>query len=248
MFANPPPGTVNAISGINFDGAGVPINIQNLAGELKDFPGGGGGGGGIPIPANNDGANVVINSDQGGNITIAAPDEVAGDGGTINIISGYSPDGTAGAVNITGNSGFNVGGDVLIVSGSGDNGAVGSSQLYLQGGNGNPGQGGGFLASAGNGGPGGQGGLISFQAGNASGVGNAGDVEFLAGGRLGGAGAPGKIKFGRAAGGTLKTANGAQVVTIGAVGPGSAPPTVGAWLPLTIDGTDYVLPLFVVTP
>lgn len=45
MFANPPPGATD-LAGINFDDAGVPLNIQNLAGALKDFPGGGGGGGG----------------------------------------------------------------------------------------------------------------------------------------------------------------------------------------------------------
>jgi hypothetical protein len=44
MFADPPEG-VEGLAGIVFDENGEPTQIQNPAGELKDFPGGGGGGG-----------------------------------------------------------------------------------------------------------------------------------------------------------------------------------------------------------
>lgn len=244
MFANPPPGQTD-LAGIQFDDAGNPVSIQNPAGVAKAFPGGGGGGG-IPIPANNSGADVVINSDQGGNITISAPDETTGPGGNVSLLGGYSPDDNGGSVTIKGQNAFGYGGEVQINSGDGANGDAGGAQIYLQGGNGNPGQGANVVVNGGNNAPGssGKGGVVFFQGGNASGTGDAGDVEFQVGGRLGGSGAPGKLRFSRAASGTLRVPNGAQTVTLGNLGPGASPLVVKGWLPLTIDGTDYFMPIF----
>lgn len=149
LFAAPPEGAVN-MTGVTFDEAGDPAQIQNPAGELKDFPGGGGGGGGIPIPANNDGLDVVIDSGDGGTIQIRTVPDGDGVAGEINIFPGNSTapgvpgsnlglragaalDGDGGAVAVTGGTDFTTGATGAQITAAGANGGAGGGLSLLVG-------------------------------------------------------------------------------------------------------------------
>lgn len=146
MFATPPLGNVN-MAGIVFDVSGEPTQIQNPAGVLKDFPGGGGGGG-IPIPANNDGVDVVITSGPGGQINITA--DLDDDGGVsdvtvsavaatatglpganINVFGGAATEGNGGAVTLRAGNDFTSGASGALITLNGATGGNGG-ELLLQ--------------------------------------------------------------------------------------------------------------------
>lgn len=113
MFASPPAGAVN-MAGVAFDGAGDPTQLQNPAGALKDFPGGGAGG--IPIPANNSGLDVEIQSGAGGDINISTQPDVNDFVGQIKIQPAAAPNAEDGA-------------SVLVAGGNSDGGSPGPAQL-----------------------------------------------------------------------------------------------------------------------
>lgn len=140
MFATPPAGTTN-MAGIVFDGAGEPTQIQNPAGVLKDFPAGPPAPGAIPIPANNDGDAVIIESAPGGEIqirTVAVADGPAEGitispeaslgtglvGASVSITGGGSADALGGGVTIGGGTNFTSGatGSQVVTNGGDTNG------------------------------------------------------------------------------------------------------------------------------
>lgn len=129
LFATPPEGSAN-MAGVVFDEAGEPTQLQNLAGDLKDFPGGGGGSG-IPIPANNDGNDVVINSAGGGAIQIQTTPDVDGLVGDITVApESATGDGSIGASSfLRGGTGVAAGGSAEVSGGSSLAGATGAQVL-----------------------------------------------------------------------------------------------------------------------
>jgi len=147
LFATPPGAAVN-MAGIVFDGSGNPTQIQNPAGVLKDFPGNVSGG--IPIPANNDGQDVLIQSGGAGTITITTAEDVNGTlgqllvhGGTANssggvgseieVTGGSSLDSQSGAVTVGGGSNFTTGATGAQVIANGGNANGGDLELIVGG-------------------------------------------------------------------------------------------------------------------
>jgi hypothetical protein len=137
LFATPPAGT-QGTPGIVFDGSGEPTQIQNPAGDLKDFPGGGAGG--IPIPANNQGNNVQIETAPGGGVEIRSVPDVAGEsGGGIQLIaSDTSADEFPGG-NVTISAGNSTGvdadgGQIELLAGLAVDAATGGASVLLRGG------------------------------------------------------------------------------------------------------------------
>lgn len=216
MFYTPPEGTVN-MAGIVFDELGEPTQIQNPDGVLKDFPGGGGGGG-IPIPANNSGTDVQIETGLGGGVEIRCiPDVVGESGGSVQLIASDTtadefPGGNIiiAAGNTTGVDAD--GGEIQMTAGLAVDAATGGASVTLRGGIGADGEGG----------------SLELRVGH-------------------GASLTGALVLG-ATSGNLAVAADTSAVTVAALGPVAGDVSITKWCPVTLDGVDGFLPFFTVNP
>ena len=154
--------------------------------------------------------------------------------------SGASPNGGSVSFSTGAGSTDGVGGEFLLTTGNGLGLGGGGNMSMTLGSGGASGVGGAMTFTAGNGAGGG---TINFIGGDGVGTNQNGGEVLIAPGRKTGTGVQGYLHVSNldlAYG----IANGTGTITIGNLGPGTTARSIQRWMPIIVDGTNYITPLF----